>query len=566
MKIDPKIAYFSMEIGLDADIPTYSGGLGVLAGDTLKSCADLEIPIVAVTLAYNSGYFYQMLGYDGTQIERDVRWDFGAVLDKAPVTIKVNIQGKDVLVDAWVYEVIGHTGHRIPIYLLNTDIEGNEEWQKNFTRVLYDATPFQRICQEIILGIGGVKILKAMKYNNIHTFHSNEGHAAFLTLELLKDLKDVEQVRKKTVFTTHTPVPAGHDRFDYGLVNDVFRNNLLPDDIKKYAGKDQLNMTHLALYFSRYINGVSKKHSEVAQKMYPNYKINGITNGVHTVRWIHPEFADYFREALPNWKHDPSVFDRAYLLDSNEIWRIHQRIKSKLLDYEKSHSWVLMDQKLLTIGFARRVTKYKRATLILKDIDRLGKIAKGRAQLVWCGKTHPRDQDGKNIIKHIFWASEYLWDNYRVGLAFLGNYDMDLGSLITAGVDVWLNNPMRYLEASGTSGMKAAHNGVLNFSVLDGWFIEGYAMSGGMAGWKIGPKPSEPNAEINNDDADANDIYETLENEIIPTYYNKQNDWIERMKQAIRLIPYFNTHRMVNEYATQAWNLKPQPRWTTTSD
>jgi len=347
MKINPKVAYFSMEIGLDADIPTYSGGLGVLAGDTLKSCADLEIPICAITLAYNSGYFYQMLGYDGTQIERDVRWDFGSVLDKAPVTVKVNIQGKDVLVDAWVYEIIGHTGHVVPVYLLNTDIEGNEEWQKNFTRVLYDATPFQRICQEIILGIGGVRILKAMNFDNLKTFHCNEGHAAFLTLELLKDLNNEDEVRKRTVFTTHTPVPAGHDRFDYSLVYDVFRNSLLPKDIKKYAGNDQLNMTYLALYFSRYINGVSKKHSEVAQKMYPNYKIHGITNGVHTERWIHPEFANYFREALPNWKHDPRVFDKAYLLDSNEIWRIHQKIKSKLLNYEKSHSFFLSQLLLL---------------------------------------------------------------------------------------------------------------------------------------------------------------------------------------------------------------------------
>lgn len=559
-----KLAYFSMEIALESDIPTYSGGLGVLAGDTLRSCADLEIPVVGITLAYNNGYFYQMLDYHGNQIERDIRWEFSDQFKKAPVTVKLNIQGKDVLVGAWVYEIMGITSHIVPVYLLDTNIEGNEDWQKNFTRVLYDATPFQRIAQEIILGIGGVRMLDALGYQDLETYHMNEGHAAFLSLELLKRFKgNIQDTRKKTVFTTHTPVPAGHDRFPYDLVYDVFKNGLIPSNIKDLAGQNNLNMTRLALSFSRYVNAVSKKHMDVAQKMFPGYEIDGITNGIHLRTWINPILAEFYEMNFPNWQFKQSVFEHSYQFDDNELWRLHQLCKRALLDYQKSHSWVLLNENILTIGFSRRMALYKRANLILNDLDKLGKICKNKAQFIFAGKAHPRDDQAKQLIKDLFDASVYLWDNYKVGLTFLENYDMDLSKLLVSGCDVWLNTPKRYMEASGTSGMKAAYNGVLNFSVLDGWWLEGYAISGGMAGWKIGPGPDDPEAEINDDDADAAELYDKLENRIIPTYYYDREEWVNRMKHAIRLIAYFNTNRMVREYADRAWQLEVQPRWKT---
>ncbi|HUX98406.1 MAG TPA: alpha-glucan family phosphorylase [Candidatus Deferrimicrobium sp.] len=562
MELSPKIAYFSMEIALESDIPTYSGGLGILAGDTLRSCADLEIPIVGVTLVYNNGYFYQLLDNNGNQIEKDVRWEFSDLLERVPVTVKVTIQGKDVIIGAWVYEITGPTDYRIPIYLLDTYEEENEDWQKNFTRILYDATPFERICQEIILGIGGLRMLSALGYKDINVHHMNEGHAAFLTLELLKDFKgNVDEVKKRTVFTTHTPVPAGQDRFSYDLVQDVFRNDLLPQNIREFAGQSELNMTQLCLSLSKYANGVSKKHREITQKMFPNFRIDSITNAVHSPTWINPLLGDFFSEFFPNWKYNPKVFEKFEVLENDELWRRHQIIKNQLLDYQKSHSWVLFDNKLLTIGFCRRITPYKRPTLIFKDLDRLGKICKNKVQFIFAGKTHPRDGDGKQLIRDIFSASEYLWDKYRVGLTFLDNYDMNLSKLIVPGVDLWLNTPKRYQEASGTSGMKAAHNGVLNFSVLDGWWLEGYSASKGIAGWSIGPGPDDPKAEQNDDYVDSQDFYNKLESEIIPLYYKERDNWITRMKHAISLIAYFNTNRMVMEYADKSWLLKQQTRW-----
>ena len=558
----PKIAYFSMEIALEPDLPTYSGGLGILAGDALRSCVDLEIPIVGVTLAYNNGYFYQILDNHGNQTEKDIRWEFSERLERVPVTVKIEIQGKEVSVGAWIYKIVGHTGHEIPVYLLDTDEEGNEDWQKNFTRILYDATPFQRISQEMILGIAGLKLLSALGYKDIKTYHMNEGHAGFLTLELLKELHgNVDQVKKRTIFTTHTPVPAGHDRFSYDLVYDVFRNDLLPPNIREIAGENELNMTHMCINLSRFVNAVSKKHREVTQKMFPGYQIDSITNGIHTPTWVHPLLGKFYSEYFPYWKYDQEVFENPDILEGDELWRIHKIIKNQLLDYQKSHSWVLLDEKLLTIGYCRRFTWYKRPTLIFKDLDRLGRICKNKVQFIFAGKTHPRDDGGKGLIRDIYSASEYLWDKYRVGVSFLENYDMDLSKLVVSGVDLWLNTPRRYQEASGTSGMKAAHNGVLNFSVLDGWWLEGAIISKGMAGWNIGPGGDDPNAEQNDDNAESQDLYSKLEKEIIPLYYNERENWINRMKQAIRLISFFNTNRMVMEYADKGWLLKQQPKW-----
>ncbi|MHA1820534.1 MAG: alpha-glucan family phosphorylase [Promethearchaeota archaeon] len=559
-KRDAKVAYFSMEIGLDSDIPTYSGGLGVLAGDTIRSAADLEIPMVAVTLCYDKGYFYQIISPDGFQTEHEVRWEFSTAFEQVPEIIELPIQGRNVKVGAWKYEVIGKTGWVIPVYLLDTEIEGNEQWQKNFTHVLYDATPFQRIVQEIILGVGGVMFLEKLGYN-IKTYHMNEGHSAFLSLYLYRKFNNNrDEVRKRTVFTTHTPVPAGHDKFDYNLVYDTLRD-LVPPNIKEMAGPDLLNMTKLGIYFSRYINGVSKKHGEVTRKMFPGVEIDSITNGVHSYFWTNQHLRKLFDEFEDEGvKFRAPWYEKVWAIDPDDLWRAHLKAKRDLLDYQKSHSYVLFDDDILTIGFARRLTGYKRPTLIFNDVERLAKIVKNKVQFVFAGKAHPRDEEGKNFIKQIHDTADYLWNSYRIKVCFLAHYDIDLAKLLVSGCDVWLNNPRRYREASGTSGMKAAHNGVLNLSILDGWWIEGYKMDP-KAGWAIGKAPGEPGCEENDDREEASNIYNLLENEVIPLYYTNLPEWEDRMKHAISLSSYFNTDRMVKEYAVKSWGLKEQRRW-----
>lgn len=559
-KEETKIAYISMEIGMDSNIPTYSGGLGVLSGDTVRSAADLEIPMVGICLCYSTGYFYQLFDEAGNQKEKEINWNFFYEFEKIDKPITMKIQDKDVKVSAWLYNVIGQSGHIVPIYLLTTDIEGNEPWQRKLTAALYDSTSrWNRIVQEMILGIGGVKLLKSLGYNNIEIYHINEGHGAFATLELLNEAKgDLDQVRKKVVFTTHTPVPAGHDKFDYNLVYDVFRDSL-PSYIKDLGGKNDFNMTLLALNLSRYVNGVSKKHGEVTKEMFPDYEIDAITNGVHLPFWVSKPIRKIFDRKWPNWKSNPSLLQNAIEIEDLELFDAHIENKFNLISYQKGHSWNLLDEELITIGFARRFATYKRATLIFNDLDRLGEICQGKVQFIFAGKAHPKDDGGKAYIKKIFDAGSYLFSKYGVKVVLMENYNMDLAHMLVSGVDIWLNTPERYREASGTSGMKAALNGILNFSILDGWWIEGYQMNP-MAGWKIGKKLGEPNAEVNDWVQDANDFYEVLENEVISTWYD-QDQWLYKMKCAISLAAYFNTHRMIEEYAEKAYLLKRQPRW-----
>ncbi|MHA1680221.1 MAG: alpha-glucan family phosphorylase [Promethearchaeota archaeon] len=554
-----KISYFSMEIALESDIPTYSGGLGVLAGDTIRSAADLGIPMVAVTLTYSGGYFYQMIDPDGRQVECPLRWQFSGNFRKLNQHVTIRLQDKELHIEAWLYNVEGRTGHIIPVILLDSDIEENEPWMRKLTGALYDASPFQRVVQEMILGVCGCRMLEKLGYKP-DTYHLNEGHAAFIVFELLKKLGSIEEVRKKCVFTTHTPVKAGHDKFNYDLVNDVFRDRL-PENYKDLAGKDMCNMTELALNGSRYCNGVAKKHGEISRRMFPDYKIDYITNGIHMSFWLSPYmhvlFDDEFGSA---WHYDYHSLENALELNTNHVWRAHKKAKFDLLDYQKSHSPVLLDENLLTIGFARRVAEYKRMLLIFSDLERLAKIAKGKVQFIFAGKAHPADNASKSRIQKIHDFSDTLWNSYEIGLTWLSNYDVDLAKLMTTGVDVWLNNPRRYREASGTSGMKAALNGVLNFSVLDGWWIEGYQKDP-MAGWAIGPGPEDPNAENKSDSDDAEDLYVKLEDEIVPIWRKNRDEWQERMKHAIKLVSFFNTHRMVEEYADKAYMLKKQPLW-----
>ncbi|MHA1270028.1 MAG: alpha-glucan family phosphorylase [Candidatus Helarchaeota archaeon] len=561
MKETPTIAYFSMEIGLMSDIPTYSGGLGVLAGDFLEKAVDLEIPMIAVTLCYAAGYFYQMIGPYGDQISKNIRWQFSSSFEKLPTTIKIKIQDKEFQIGTWIYNIIGkRNGFVIPVFLLDSDVEGNEEWFKRITHTLYTAQPFMRVVQEAILGIGGVRLLKELCFDQIETYHLNEGHAGFVIFELLRKYLDPKEVKKRVAFTTHTPVPAGHEVFDYGLVYDVLRD-LVPENIKELAGQDKLNMTHLALNMSRYVNAVSKQHLKVSKQLFPEYKIDSITNGINLFRWMSPYIKELLDEHLPEFRYDPQILMNVpVVVDSHDLWHAHKKAKDELIDYQGSHSFVLFDRKKLTVGFGRRFTSYKRPTLIFKDLDRLGKICKNKVQFLFAGKAHPMDNEGKYLIKQIYEFSNYLWDNYKVSVAFLENYDMDLAKMMITGCDLWLNTPKRNNEASGTSGMKAALNGTLNCSVLDGWWIEGYKMNK-LAGWAICPKIVNGSCEDDDDQIISEAFYKILENEIIPTFYGQRDLWIKRMKNAIFLASYFNCDRVVKEYASRAWNLEMQPRW-----
>ncbi len=557
-----KIAYISMEIALDSNIPTYSGGLGVLSGDTIRSAADLEIPMVAICLCYSAGYFYQFFNEYGEQKEKELQWSFFYEFDKVATPIKMMIEDKKVKVSAWQYNVVGQSGHILPVYLLTTDLDENEPWMKNMTGSLYDSTSrWNRIVQEMILGIGGIRLLKSLGYDNIETVHLNEGHGSFAAIELYNQLEDIEKVKDKIAFTTHTPVPAGHDRFKQELVEKVFLDRF-PEEIRKLGDENgELNMTFLGMALSRYRNAVAKKHGDISRKMFPQYEIDHITNGVHLPFWVSKPIRKIFQRKWPNWRSNPSVLQNAIELDDLDLFDAHIENKFSLISYQKGHSWNLLDEELITIGFARRFATYKRATLIFQDIDRLGKICHRNIQFIFAGKAHPKDQMGKDYIKKIHESAEYLYDNYEVKVVMMENYNMDLSHMLVSGVDIWLNTPNRYREASGTSGMKASLNGVLNLSVQDGWWLEGFKMNP-LAGWSIGPNDSNPDDPgVSNDwDIDSNALYEILVNDVIPTYMN-QDDWIFRQKNAIALAAFFNTHRMVEEYAEKAYRLKKQPLW-----
>jgi starch phosphorylase len=564
--LDAHIAYFSMEIGLESDIPTYSGGLGVLAGDTLKSSADLSLPMVAVSLIYRKGYFTQELTPEGWQKEHPVDWDPAAHMTLLPNKVKVKIEGRDVHIQAWRYDAKGATGGVLPIFFLDTDLPENDAWDKGITYHLYGGDDTYRFKQEVVLGIGGVRMLHDLGYP-ITKFHMNEGHAALLTLELLRRHKqNVEStwderavwndalVRDLCIFTTHTPVEAGHDRFSYDIVKNVLGTEYFPLDVlHEVGGADMLNMSTLGLNLSGFHNGVAKKHGEVSRNMFPGYDIRSVTNGVHSRTWTHQHWQKLYDEYIPGWANEPELFVRVDNVPDERIWTTHQMAKRELLQEVKNRTGIDMSPDVLTIGFARRATPYKRADLLFRDVQRLANIANGgRLQVIYAGKAHPKDGGGKDLIHNIFNGARDLAG--RVTVVYLQNYQMELALKIIAGVDVWLNTPMRPREASGTSGMKATHNGVPNFSVLDGWWIEGWVE--GVTGWSIGPAATETNLVENDDTADVEDMYCKLEHELLPLYYADDNHkgWIQVMKGAIgKNACYFNTHRMMRQYVTEAY-------------
>ncbi len=549
------IAYFSMEIALSPALPTYSGGLGMLAGDTLRSAADTAAPMVAVSLVHRRGYFRQHLDDLGQQTESDVPWSPETTLPSANQILPLTVQGRQLLVRAWRFDVTGVTGHVIPVFLLDTDVEGNDEWDRHLTDHLYGGDSYYRLCQEAILGLGGIALLNALNCKP-DVYHMNEGHAALLTIALLEERlagkplreateADIQAVRQQCVFTTHTPVPAGHDQFGLDHMYQVLgHDRAAAIDASGALHNGLMNMTYLALRFSRYVNGVAMQHGKVSQKMFPEYKVYSITNGVHAATWLSESFQELLDNEVANWRTDNRYFRSVYGIDPARITACHAKNKHRLFATLAKRTGHYFNPSILTLGFARRVATYKRASLLLHDPARLVSIAQkiGGLQILFAGKAHPADTAGKGLIREVYEAAVKL-NSAALKIYYIENYDWELGSLLTQGVDVWVNTPRRPYEASGTSGMKAALNGVPSLSVLDGWWIEGCAED--TTGWAIEDGESE--------EAEANSLYEKLEKRIAPLYANP-TAWSHIQQHCIGINgTFFNTHRMLSQYFANAY-------------
>ncbi|MGC2528436.1 MAG: alpha-glucan family phosphorylase [Candidatus Acidiferrum sp.] len=556
---EARIAYFSMEIAADHRFPTYSGGLGVLAGDTLRSAADLAIPMVGVTLLHRKGYFRQHLDEKGRQTEEPQEWHPEKVLEPLTPLVSVRLDGQEVKVRGWRHSIVGLTGHRVQVYFLDVDMSENCNYQRTLTDYLYGGDDTYRLCQEAILGIGGVRFLRAMGHQNISRFHMNEGHSALLTLALLEEeigrehltrasSADIEKVREKCVFTTHTPVPAAFDQFSLALSTQI----LGADRVRTFLDTEccpagTLNMTYLALRCSRYINGVAMRHGEVSQTMFPNYPIHSITNGVHAVTWTSASFQKLYDRHIPEWRQDNLYLRYAVGIGLDEIRQAHLQAKRELFSEVYKATGVQLSENVATLGFARRAAEYKRADLLFSDLNRLRTIQSnaGPFQIIFGGKAHPRDDTGKAEIRKVFEAAAALRD--VIPVVYVSDYDLRWAQLFTAGVDLWLNTPHRPFEASGTSGMKAALNGVPSFSVRDGWWVEGHFE--GVTGWSIGydEDPERRDVEIAS-------LYDKLERTILPTFYSQPQAYAQIMRSTIAVNgAFFNTQRMLSQYVREAY-------------
>lgn len=545
------VAYFTMEIALGREIPTFAGGLGVLAADIMRSCGDLKVPAAFMTVCWKYGYLKQKIDLDGTQHYEEIQWDPMKYMRKVEEKVTVKIEGRDVTVGAWVFELI-NGDHIVPVYFLDTNLEENTPEDRMITEHLYGGDGAMRLKQEVVLGIGGVRMLRAQGHDEVKTFHMNEGHSAFLTLELLKErgFRD-KDVRKSCAFTTHTPIGAGHDVFDYDLAGRIV-GEMLPWHIRDLAGQDRLSMTHLAMHLSHYTCGVSRIHGEVSRNMFPGEEIDHITNGVHHLTWSSPEIQQLFDKHIEGWREDPSLLSTHCTdLPNEELWAAHQSSKRRLIEEVNKHTVAPFDLDHLTIVSARRVVAYKRPELLYTNLERLKEVCCGRIQIIHAGNAHPADEFGMSVIRRMIERSSTLKDCVKI--VYLENYNPDLAKLLVQGADVWLNTPMRLHEASGTSGMKACLNGVPNLSTLDGWWVEAFEKDP-HAGWRIGPL-AKALGEEEHIKADAEDIYTQLQYEVIPAYYYKRHEhWIEHMKRSICLIGHFNTHRCVKEYLRKAWD------------
>ena len=544
-----------MEIAINPAMPTYSGGLGMLAGDTLRSAADLSVPLVAFTLAHRKGYFQQHLSQDGDQTEDVQPWNPEDFCKEEAARVTVSIENRVVTVRAWRYNLVGCTGHIVPIYLLDTDLEGNSGWDRGLTDHLYGGDSNYRLQQEIVLGMGGVRMAHALGLD-INVYHMNEGHAALLTQALLERVQgggplgevtdsDVAQVRRKCVFTTHTPVPAGHDRFSLEQSYRILGGDRTARLERQGCVHDGLlNMTLIALRFSRYANGVAMQHGKVSRDMFPEFPIDSITNGVHAPTWVSEPVQQLLDARIPSWRRDNLYLRNAIDLPEVEMQAAHAKAKDSLFAEVAARTGLVLNPKVLTLGFARRAATYKRANLLFTDPERLVKIATaaGGLQILYAGKAHPQDDPGKALIHNVIETAHKL-SNDLLRIVYLENYAWDLGALLTAGVDVWVNTPRRPYEASGTSGMKAALNGVPSLSILDGWWIEGCIE--GVTGWAI-----EDGA---NDAEEATSLYQKLESAVVPLY-GDPTKWTRLMRNTLAFNgSYFNTNRMVKQYTRNAY-------------
>jgi starch phosphorylase len=550
------VAYFSMEIAIDPAMPTYSGGLGVLAGDTLRSAADLGVPLVAFTLAHRKGYFQQHLDLHGLQSEDVQPWDPADFCTEEPARITVSVEDRVVTVRAWRYDLVGRYGHVVPIYLLDTDVDENSGWDRGLTDHLYGGDTNYRLQQEIVLGMGGARMASALAHR-VNVYHMNEGHAALLTLALIESQlgggplsaptePDLALVRQKCVFTTHTPVPAGHDRFSTEQTIRILGSDRTARLERLGCYRDgMLNMTLLALKFSRYANGVAMQHAKVSRAMFPEFAIDFITNGVHAPTWVSEPVQQMLDANFAPWRRDNLYLRNAIDLPAKEIVEAHVSAKQTLLSEIELRTGQVLDPKVLTLGFARRVATYKRATLLFTDPARLVEIANqaGGLQIVYAGKAHPQDEPGKALIQKVVEEAAKFSDT-PLKIVYLENYAWDLGALLTAGVDVWVNTPKRPYEASGTSGMKAALNGIPSLSILDGWWIEGCIE--GVTGWAI-----EDGA---NDEEEAASLYKKLETAVVPLYLEAPERWAHLMRTTLAFNgSYFNTNRMVKQYVRNSY-------------
>jgi len=556
---EPRVAYFSMEIALRNEIPTYAGGLGVLAGDTVRAAADLALPLVAVSLVSRAGYFRQEIDPQGRQIAHPAPWNPAAFARPVDAKIAVTIEGRLVWIGAWLYVLEGHMGGRQPVLLLDADLDENRPEDRMITHFLYGGDEVYRLKQEIVLGIGGMRLLQALGFR-IRQYHLNEGHSALLGVELLRrhryppeDLRpgespyDIPRVREQCNFTTHTPVEVGHDRFPYDLVARVLGEPIEIDVIKRLAGERELNMTRLALNLSEYVNGVAKRHAEVSRQMFPGYQVHAITNGVHPFTWTAEPFRTLYDHYVPGWCHQPELLVRAdCCIPDDAVRTAHQQAKQALIERVRQRMGVVLDARVPILGFARRMTAYKRPDLLFADLERLRVIAKQHPfQIVLAGKAHPQDEGGKRLIEQLHSHARVLADS--VPIVYLPDYDLDTALAVVTGADVWINTPLRPLEASGTSGMKAAFNGVPSLSILDGWWIEGCIE--GVTGWAIGD-------HIETNEGDAQALYDKLEQVVLPLYHDSSESggWMRVMKGAIsKNAAYFNSHRMMRRYATEAY-------------
>ena len=538
------VGYFTAEIGLWSELHTYSGGLGVLAGDHVKSAADAEIDLIGITLLYREGYGRQHIDQDGNQSESFAAIDPADHLIDTGLELMLPLDGTTIYSRIWKVEVVGITGHIVPVYFLDTHHPKNSDYHSMLGARLYGGDDEVRIRQEYLLGVGGLRLLNLLRIE-LDGLHLNEGHCTFALLELLNKGWTRNDLEKKVLFTTHTPVPAGHDRFNWDSVKAVL-GDMLPEDAKQLviaAGDpengEKCSMSHLAVGLVNKVNAVSNLNAIVASGMFGENHIHPITNGVHHITWTSPPMAELYDNQLPNWKSDPTQLAYSGKISDEDLLAAREKNRSIFRELVKASTGVELHKEKLTVGFARRFATYKRANLVFSDIERLREIAGGEIQFVFSGKAHPRDEGGKQLIRDIYGSAKQI--EGEIPVAFLENYDMDTGLAITSGVDIWLNNPIRPLEASGTSGMKAAMNGVPNCSILDGWWPEG--CQHGVNGWAIGESEDD-----RDDERDANNIYSVLEHEVLPAWRQGSTVWANIMRSSIATSARFTGARMITDY------------------